>query len=139
MSKELAKGAGRADSPEEVHILFETYVNEGRLDDLAALYEEEAVLIEHDSFVIGADAIMSYLAGLISSKPRISIRYLNTVTAGDVAAVVSQWKLSAERPDGSRMEDGGRSYDVVRRQTDGSWKVVIDSPWAKVPEDSPDA
>ena len=139
MLKQSAKAASRADSPEEVHILFETYVNEGRLDDLAALYEEEAVLLEHDSFVIGTDAITSFLAGFISGKPRISIRYLNTVTAGDVAAVMSQWKLSAERPDGSTVEDCGRSYDVMRRQTDGSWKVVLDSPWAKIPDEALDS
>jgi ketosteroid isomerase-like protein len=40
----------------------------------------------------------------------------------------ASWTLTGTGPDGAPMEMQGRGYDVMRRQSDGSWKMVIDSP-----------
>jgi ketosteroid isomerase-like protein len=53
--------------------------------------------------------------------------------AGGVALVVNRWSLRGQGPEGP-VEMGGRSADVLRRQGDGSWRVLIDDPWgATVP------
>jgi ketosteroid isomerase-like protein len=50
------------------------------------------------------------------------------LVADDVALAVSAWSMTGAAPDGSPVIKDGRSADVVRRQPDGSWKVLIDSP-----------
>ena len=50
------------------------------------------------------------------------------LVAGDVALVVNDWVLTGAAPDGSAVRQTGRSADVVRKQPDGRWLVVIDKP-----------
>jgi ketosteroid isomerase-like protein len=49
--------------------------------------------------------------------------------AGDTALVANRWTLAGTGPDGSPIEMGSTSADVLRRRSDGSWGIVIDDPW----------
>ncbi len=51
------------------------------------------------------------------------------MTAGDVALVQNRWQLEGTQPDGSPIEMHGHSADVLRRASDGSWRILIDDPW----------
>jgi len=49
--------------------------------------------------------------------------------------LVAEWKMTGTAPDGSQVSDHGHTYDIVRRQSDGTWKIVVDNPWgAFLPE-----
>jgi ketosteroid isomerase-like protein len=48
---------------------------------------------------------------------------------GEIALLFSDWTLSATDPDGHAIEMAGRTSDVARRQSDGSWLFVIDDPY----------
>ncbi len=48
--------------------------------------------------------------------------------SGDIALVSNNWQMTGTSPDGSEITDGGLSADVVHRQPDGSWLVLIDQP-----------
>ena len=50
------------------------------------------------------------------------------VIVDDIAVVSNTWTMTAELPDGSTHREGGVSADVLRRQADGSWLVLIDQP-----------
>jgi ketosteroid isomerase-like protein len=39
--------------------------------------------------------------------------------------------MSATDPDGNPRERAGKAIEVMRRQADGSWKLVIDDPYAR--------
>jgi ketosteroid isomerase-like protein len=39
--------------------------------------------------------------------------------------------MSAKGPDGVLIERSGRAIEIVRRQTDGTWRVAIDDPYAR--------
>ena len=43
--------------------------------------------------------------------------------------VSSTWNLKGTGPDGSAVELSGESVEILRRQADGTWKFIIDSPW----------
>jgi ketosteroid isomerase-like protein len=40
-----------------------------------------------------------------------------------------EWK-----PDGKSVTTGGNAIDVLRQQSDGSWGILIDNPWATDPQ-----
>ena len=48
---------------------------------------------------------------------------------GEIAVLVQVWNLAGAAPDGSSVEKQGTGFDVVRRPTDGSWKMVLYNPW----------
>jgi ketosteroid isomerase-like protein len=39
------------------------------------------------------------------------------------------WSFTGTGPDGEPVKLTGRNADVLRRQSDGGWRFVIDNPW----------
>ena len=116
-------------SPEQTMALFVDCVHAGDLDGLIALYEPDAVLQPSTGDVFtGSEAIRGYLAQLLAMKPRMDVVPADVLQAGDTALVVNEWSMRGTAPDGSTIEGGGRSADVLRRQPDGGWLVLIDHP-----------
>lgn len=127
-----AREAGKIRSapPESAHELFERFVNEGDLDRIARLYEPDAALVDRDGSIVSGNAsIAKYMRGLLSLRPKMQIRPLRTIEAGDVAVLLSEWEMQGTAPDGSAISGGGHTYDIVRRRPDGTWKIVVDNPW----------
>ena len=108
---------------------FSDRVHAGDLDGLVALYEPLAVFEPRPGVVVrGRDAIREALGALLALRPRMVARVVQVLEADDVALVVNEWNLTGIAPDGSEVHQGGRSADVVRRQPDGSWLVLVDKP-----------
>ena len=105
-------------------------INQGDVDKALGLYEPEAVFITQPGIVArGKDAIRTALEGFISLKPSLKGESTELVEAGDVALYCSKWTLVGTSPDGKRVEMGGISSDVLRKQTDGRWLIIVDNPW----------
>ncbi len=52
------------------------------------------------------------------------------LAAADVALLVARWTLKGtDQTTGQAVELTGQTSDVVRRQPDGSWLLVIDNPY----------
>jgi ketosteroid isomerase-like protein len=50
---------------------------------------------------------------------------------GDLAVAYGEWTLTGGAdPDGNPVDLEGRSTDVMRRQSDGSWLDAIDDPYS---------
>ena len=62
-------------------------------------------------------------------EPQLRGEITKVLTAGGVALVQNRWLLEGTQPDGSPIEMRGHSADVLRRATDGSWRILIDNPW----------
>jgi len=117
-------------TPESVHELFEAFVNEGNLERILHLYEPRAALVQRTGRVVsGAGAIRESLRSLLSIKPKMRIQRLSTIDAADVAVLISDWQVTGMAPDGSTVSEAGRTYDIVRRQANGTWRVVVDNPF----------
>jgi len=56
-----------------------------------------------------------------SSAPEVLI-------SGDTALVSNAWTMNGTAPDGTALAHAGLSADVVRRQADGTWRILIDQP-----------
>lgn len=117
-------------SPSETVNDLTTAINEGDLDAAVELYEPNAVLVPQPGQTAqGRAAIREALAGFIALKPNLRGHAQRIVEAGDIALYCGRWTLKGTSPDGKKVEMGGTSSDVLRRQSDGSWLVAVDNPW----------
>ena len=117
-------------SPEETVQLFAQYLNSGDLDGALTLYEPGASFLpEPGTVVSGLDAIRAALQGFFALRPVLAGDVQRVVRADDTALVVNAWKLSGTLPDGTPVQQSGTSADVLRRQPDGQWLLLIDDPW----------
>jgi uncharacterized protein (TIGR02246 family) len=119
-----------APSPEDTITRFSALLAEGDLNALVELYEPDATFVPRPGEVVrGRPAIAAALQGFLALEPRMSADVERVLTAGETALVANRWSLSGTQPDGSVIELGGVSADVLRRRSDGSWGIAIDDPW----------
>ena len=79
--------------------------------------------------VHGTDAIRESLNNFFAMKPTLTLVKTETILAGDIGTNYGTWTLTGTGPDGEPVSKEGVAIDVIRRQSDGSWKMVIDNPW----------
>jgi uncharacterized protein (TIGR02246 family) len=102
----------------------------GDLDGALALYEPGATFApQPGAQVTGRDAIRDALTQFIALRPSLTGEVEKVLEAGDVALVTNRWTLRGTAPDGAPLEMGGVSADVMRRQPDGTWRILVDDPW----------
>jgi uncharacterized protein (TIGR02246 family) len=109
---------------------FALHLNEGDVDAALALYEPDAAFVpEPGTIVHGLDAIRQALERFAALEPTLTGAIQKVVEADGTALVRNRWTLTGTAPDGVPIELAGLSADVLRRQADGSWRVLIDDPW----------
>jgi uncharacterized protein (TIGR02246 family) len=117
------------DTPETLMRCFTDRLNAGDLDGLVDLYEPSAVFEPQPGVVVhGHTAIRDALSELLTIGPTIRAETVQVLAAEDLALVVNDWTMTGTAPDGTDVRQGGRSADVVRRQSDGRWLVAVDKP-----------
>jgi uncharacterized protein (TIGR02246 family) len=116
--------------PEAVIERFSQLLAKGDLDAMVELYEPDATFApQPGESVSGHDAIRSALDAFLAVQPRMTGTIEKVLRAGDTALVANRWSLTGTSPDGSPVEMGATSADVLRRRPGGSWGIVIDDPW----------
>jgi ketosteroid isomerase-like protein len=119
-----------AQTPDQLHPLFLAAFNRGDLDAILALYEPQASLVPQPGLVTqGQDANGQALQQFLALKGQMSMTTSFAIPNGDLALLRSQWSLIGTGPDGKRIELGGRSIEIARRQPNGEWLFVIDHPF----------
>ncbi len=117
-------------TPEQVIERFAALLAGGDIDGLVDLYEPEAVFAPRPGeAVTGHDAIREALGGLIELRPQLDGEIRDVLVSDDTALISNRWWLRGTGPDGAPVEMGGTSADVLRRDPDGAWRIVIDNPW----------
>lgn len=121
--------AATASTPTRLMELFSQRVHDRDLDALMELYERDAVFLPSSGGILtGRDAIRGGLAELLALEPVMNVRVAQVLSTGDTALVVNDWSMTGMAPGGSAVREGGTSADLLRRQPDGSWLVLIDHP-----------
>lgn len=116
--------------PEELLNEFSELINSKDLDSLVQLYEPDARFIDKSGISInGRDEIRERLKGFLDMNGRIEFKVRKTIPAGDIVLAYSDWTFTAYSPDGSPINLSGAAIDVLRKQSDNTWLVLIDSPW----------
>ena len=121
-----------AKTPEEVDRLFEEGVNAGDVDGVLALYEPGATLVMPEGDLRGSAAFRESTEQMIAAQLRVRLKVTKVVRVGeDLAVLYNDWSGSIMGPDGQPTAMTGKAIEVVRRQADGTWRFVVDDPWAR--------
>ena len=116
--------------PEEMHARFTEAFNNADAPALLALYEPNAAFVAQPGQpVTGIDAVSGALAQYLALKGTIKMATTYIVEAGDTALLRGQWQLNGTGADSRPVEMRGNSIEILRRQSDGTWRFVIDHPF----------
>jgi uncharacterized protein (TIGR02246 family) len=119
-----------AETPREVIEQFSRAMAEQDLGSAMELYEPDAVFSpEPGRPVSGLASIEEALAGLLALRPTLTGEIEGVLKSNDIALVRNRWRLTGTGPAGEAVEMSGTSADVMRRKSDGSWRIAIDDPW----------
>ena len=100
----------------------------GKVSEMMALYEPEAVLIRKDGRpVTGHTGIAAELERDLRLGLPLEVKSRHVFVAGDIAELVLDWSIDGTGPDGEHVHLGGSASDVVHRGADGVWRYIIDN------------
>ena len=115
--------------PEDWPGVFEQHLNAGDLDAVTTLYEPEARFVtKSGETLIGRDRIRKVLGGMIEAKARLHSRVVKAVTVGDIAQLYTDFEGSMNDDSGKRVAIRHQAIEVLRRQVDGTWKLIVGDP-----------
>lgn len=121
----------RAEDPMEQTAILETIsamttaFAAGNIDEIMTTYEPGAVVVAQPGQPVSGDAnLRAMFAEFIASGINFTYGAHEVVVAGDTGLHLMSW--TAPGPDGPMT---ALSVAVLHRQTDGSWKMVIDHPF----------
>lgn len=94
-----------------------------------ASYETEATVVFEPGSPISDQAQLEQMfAGMAAVNPVFEYAGHEVIVNGDIAVHIAPWSMTGKTPDGHELAQSGLSIAVLRRQLDGSWKMVIDNP-----------
>ena len=117
-------------TPQQVLQSIVSGINSGDLDSLMPLYERQAAFAtQPGDLAPGAPGIRAALNGFISMNGTLDLEVTRVLEVDDLALVIGVWSFDGTAPDGTPVRLEAKNADVLRRQSDGSWRFVIDNPW----------
>ncbi len=118
------------DTPDALGDAYQTAFNSGRIDDIMALYDEDAVLVPAPGArVVGIAAIRDAQLASLGMGGTIRMTCTYCIRSGDVALLQHEWSWTDAMWQGTPTSFHSRTAEVARRRPDGSWRYVIDHVW----------
>ena len=94
-----------------------------------ALYDTEARFVTRSGeTLVGREAIRVVLGCMIKAKMQLHSRVVRAVTVGDVAQLYTDFEGTTVDSSGKTIPVHHKAIEVLRRQTDGGWKLIIGDP-----------
>jgi uncharacterized protein (TIGR02246 family) len=96
-------------------------------DAMADLYVEDVTYLNPQGHrVMGRAAVRQDLANLFQLKPKIQLNERRYILHSDTALTTNHWAMTLTGPDGAAQNMTGGGIEVVRKQSDGDWRFIID-------------
>lgn len=118
--------------PEDFHGGFVEAFNSGDVGTVLRLYEPEASLVPQPGQVASGHAAIGAALAQFQALGEMSAETRYCVQTGDLALASASWRIKGTGPDGTPVEVEGTSADLLRRQADGRWLLVVDHPFGAV-------
>jgi uncharacterized protein (TIGR02246 family) len=118
-----------AHQPIDLHVMFKDAFNRRDLDGLLALFEPNATVIVGGEAVAGHGKLKSALEQWLAVGGHMSVDTRAVIEGPDGLVVLhGAWTITPSTTAASATVRRGLSTEVARRQSDGSWRFVIDNP-----------
>ena len=120
-------------TPNQAVASFVSALTSGDVELALTHYAVDAVFVtEPGKTISGHHDIRQALCGFVAARAVIDTTSHASLENGNTALYQSNWTMSGVTPDGSPLHLEGTSSDVLQRQADGTWLIVIDNPWGSL-------
>jgi uncharacterized protein (TIGR02246 family) len=119
----------KAHNAEDVHPIYVKAFNAGDIEATVACYEPGGCFVAKSGRVArGSEELREAYRITFANRPTIQVNIGKIIPAGeDLALITGEWTSTAESSAGQKVWSGTYT-DIVRRQSDGTWKLVLDNP-----------
>ena len=108
---------------EDAHATLAAAFNSGNVATVLQMYDTTGIIVpEPGKPVSGDDKFEESIKAILSIKGKMEIKTVYCLQAGDIALGRLEWSIT----DGDEVKISAKGIEVMKRQTDGSWKIVID-------------
>ena len=118
-----------AKTPEEAVTLADEAFNRRDLEGVLAFYEEGAIMVyEPGRLATGKAALHRVFENLLNLNAVAKQEKINIVQAEDIALWTSKWSVVGAAQDGTMFKRHGFCSAIIRRHSDGGWRVAVENP-----------
>lgn len=128
-----AEGQTMTDDQKNVLAAIKTMTSAFENKDITQVmqsYEPSATVVFEPGAPVNENGVLEQMfTHMAMVNPKFSYAQGHEVIVnGDIALHIAPWHMSGQTPEGQAIAQSGLSVAVVRKQSDGSWKMVIDNP-----------
>jgi len=108
---------------EDAHATLAAAFNTGNLATVLSMYDYNGIIVpEPDKPVTGKEKFEEAIKSILSIKGKMEIKTVYCLQTEDLAVGRSEWTIK----DGNEVKVSAKGIEVMKRQKDGTWKIVID-------------
>lgn len=108
---------------DDVHGALAAAYNSGDLSTVLGMYDTDGIIVAGaGSPVSGREKFEAAVKSILSIKEKMEIRTVYCLQSSDIAVGRSEWSTL----EGDEVKVSARCVEVMKRQADGGWKVLID-------------
>ena len=108
---------------EDAHATLAAAFNTGDVATVMSMYDVTGIIVpEPNKPVSGQEKFAESIKAILSIKGKMEIKTVYCLQTGDLALGRSEWSIT----DGDEVKISAKGIEVMRQQTDGTWKIVID-------------
>tara|TARA_R110002124_G_scaffold282460_1_gene457618 strand:+ start:678 stop:1238 length:561 start_codon:yes stop_codon:yes gene_type:complete len=112
---------------DKLYDVWQSRFNAADLEGLVDLYVSDVTYINPDGkLMTGKSCVREDFAGLLALKPQIILGDREHHLYHDIALTTNHWKLAFTDEAGVKQELTGGGIEVMRKQSDGGWRYIID-------------
>jgi ketosteroid isomerase-like protein len=108
---------------EDAHRTLADAFNTGDVNTVLDMYDFNGIIVpEPDKPVSGKEKFSDAIKSILAIKGKMEIKTVYCLQTGDLAVGRSEWNIT----DGKEVKVSAKGIEVMKRQSDGGWKIVID-------------
>ena len=108
---------------EDTHSALAAAYNTRDLNTVLSMYDTNGIIVaEPNNPVSGKERFEAAVKAILAVEGKMEIKTVYCLQSGDTAVGRSEWSIK----DGNETKISAKGVEVMKRQPDGTWKVLID-------------
>ena len=108
---------------QDAHATLAAAFNTGDVNTVLNMYDYNGIIVpEPGKAVSGKEKFEEAIRAILAINGKMEIKTVYCLQTGDLAVGRSEWSIT----DGQEVKISARGIEVMKQQSDGTWKIVID-------------